>query len=636
MFSKTRPITVPNPPDPPRPGVSQPPGSPEPECPKPPGSPLTVLAVVTSETLPKPLRPWVICEATGSFLSAHCNCMAGHVGALLFYCEAAARLSASTTCTQQKAKWILPTMNKVEMTFDLSPVCSASAAGGRCEHAVSRRWSRDCRKAELQPCECACAEFKPESDPDPPQTRHRPGTDPEPDLDPFKTRLVLKMDPGSDSRLMKRKHEDEEESPRKKSCDHSAEVADHYNRLQEVGLQVRSQSRIFYMRNFNNWVKSVLIGEILEQLRKSRPGPVRVLDLGCGKGGDLLKWRRGNISHLVCTDIAEVSVDQCRSRFEEMKRKSHNDDIFTAEFITADATKEPLWPQLADPALTFDLCSCQFVVHYSFESQSKAEMMLRNACERLRPGGFFIGTTPDAYELVRRASQSEDLRFGNDVYKVQFKSKPPFSLFGAEYHFSLEGVVDVPEFMVYFPLMTRMLETLGMRLVQKSRFGEFFEQKSKHESHRSLLQKMNALETFPANDGRQATSSDGEYDHVTSESRERPLGTLSRSEWEAASESDTNTVAVPHTASRGRSSKQTRLVQSETQTSSNQRLRPRPIRNRHASSNQRLRHASSNQKPAADSDPDLWFKHKSVLTSSLCVCAGLYLVYVFQKMEPSP
>lgn len=26
--------------------------------------------------------------------------------------------------------------------------------------------------------------------------------------------------------------------------------------------------------------------------------------------------------------------------------------------------------------------------------------MLRNACERLRPGGFFIGTTPDAYELV--------------------------------------------------------------------------------------------------------------------------------------------------------------------------------------------------------------------------------------------
>lgn len=27
-------------------------------------------------------------------------------------------------------------------------------------------------------------------------------------------------------------------------------------------------------------------------------------------------------------------------------------------------------------------------------------MMLRNACESLRPGGYFIATTPDANELV--------------------------------------------------------------------------------------------------------------------------------------------------------------------------------------------------------------------------------------------
>lgn len=350
------------------------------------------------------------------------------------------------------------------------------------------------------------------------------------------------MEPSSDSpetrpgpSPLKRKREEEEETSHKKSCDHSAEVAQHYNRLQEVGLEVRSQSRIFYMRNFNNWLKSVLIGEILDQLRRSKPGPVRVLDLGCGKGGDLLKWRRGNISHLVCTDIAEVSVEQCRSRYEEMRRKSHSDDLFTAEFITADATKEPLWPQLEDPTLTFDLCSCQFVVHYSFETQEKAETMLQNACERIRPGGYFIGTTPDAYELMKRASNSEDMSFGNEVFRVRFKSGPPFSLFGAEYHFSLEGVVDVPEFIVYFPLMCRMLEKLGMRLVLKRRFSEFFEEKVKDERHRGLLQKMGALEPFPAGDGRQATTSNGEYGHVEPESRDRPLGTLSRSEWEAAS-----------------------------------------------------------------------------------------------------
>lgn len=62
--------------------------------------------------------------------------------------------------------------------------------------------------------------------------------------------------------------------------------------------------------------------------------------------------------------------------------------------------QEVLAEKLADPDLTFDLCSCQFVYHYSFESLQQADMMLRNACERLRPGGFFIGTTPDAFELV--------------------------------------------------------------------------------------------------------------------------------------------------------------------------------------------------------------------------------------------
>jgi len=43
------------------------------------------------------------------------------------------------------------------------------------------------------------------------------------------------------------------------------------------------------MRNFNNWVKSVLIGR-----HAVRGGTV--LDLGCGKGGDLLKWKKAGIA----------------------------------------------------------------------------------------------------------------------------------------------------------------------------------------------------------------------------------------------------------------------------------------------------------------------------------------------------
>ncbi|XP_017285114.1 mRNA cap guanine-N7 methyltransferase [Kryptolebias marmoratus] len=342
----------------------------------------------------------------------------------------------------------------------------------------------------------------------------------------------------------KRRLDDEEEetSPTKKLVtDHGVKVASHYNKLQEVGLEVRSQSRIFFMRNFNNWMKSVLIGEILEQVRDAGTRNVSVLDLGCGKGGDLLKWRRGGISHLVCTDIAGVSVEQCQSRYEDMKRRSHvNEKIFSAQFITADSSKEVLSEKLDDPEMMFNICSCQFVYHYSFESEQKADMMLRNACERLKPGGFFIGTTPDAYQLIKRLEASDSLSFGNEVFKVSFQSKGPYPLFGCQYHFSLEGVVDVPEFLVYFPLFEHMAKRYNMRLVLKQRFSEFFEEKVKKEHHRSLMMKMAALEPFPCGDGsRQATESAGEYSHAKEHCGRAgvraPVGTLSRSEWEAAS-----------------------------------------------------------------------------------------------------
>ncbi|XP_042338080.1 mRNA cap guanine-N7 methyltransferase, partial [Plectropomus leopardus] len=193
--------------------------------------------------------------------------------------------------------------------------------------------------------------------------------------------------------------------------------------------------------------------------------------------------------------IAAVSVEQCRSRYQDMKKKSHaNEKIFSAQFIHADCAKEVLSEKLDVPDLMFDICSCQFVYHYSFESQQKADLMLRNACERLKPGGFFIGTTPDAFELVKRLEASESLSFGNEVFKVSFQSKGSYPLFGCQYHFSLEDVVDVPESLVYFPLFEHMAKRYNMRLVLKQRFCEFFEEKVKKEHHRSLMMKMMALE----------------------------------------------------------------------------------------------------------------------------------------------
>lgn len=97
-------------------------------------------------------------------------------------------------------------------------------------------------------------------------------------------------------------------------------VATHYNQLQETGLAKRKESRIYFMRNLNNWIKSQLINEYVDRLRaddqsRGRPRRLNVLDVGCGKGGDLLKWQKVGATHVVCCDIAETSVQQCEQRY---------------------------------------------------------------------------------------------------------------------------------------------------------------------------------------------------------------------------------------------------------------------------------------------------------------------------------
>lgn len=71
--------------------------------------------------------------------------------------------------------------------------------------------------------------------------------------------------------------------------------------------------------------------------------PIKVLDMCCGKGGDLLKWKKANITHLVAADIASVSVEQCQSRYNDLGSNRSRDSgfapVFRAEFITADCTK---------------------------------------------------------------------------------------------------------------------------------------------------------------------------------------------------------------------------------------------------------------------------------------------------------
>jgi len=150
-------------------------------------------------------------------------------------------------------------------------------------------------------------------------------------------------------------------------------------------------------------------------------------------------------------DVAAVSIDQAQSRWDSLPRSSR----FDATFTVLDCYSEPLTrgvPQakLAEP---FDVVSMQFCMHYAFESDAKAYCMLQNVARWLRPGGIFVGTIPNAEQLLTRLDQipgdAPSLSFGNPVYSIKFESRESSPTFGHRYSFFLQDAVeDVPEYVV--------------------------------------------------------------------------------------------------------------------------------------------------------------------------------------------
>ncbi|KAJ8587989.1 guanine-N(7)-methyltransferase [Rhizopogon salebrosus TDB-379] len=302
-----------------------------------------------------------------------------------------------------------------------------------------------------------------------------------------------------------REPDDLEDRPTKRRAGDVEKVVEHYNLRPEVGVKQRKESQIIGLKNFNNWVKSVLItqfGHPALAANLSRPGRGRgkVLDMGCGKGGDLMKWSKARIRELLAVDIADVSVDQARARWEVLRPPR-----FDASFAALDCYTEPLTKaftpqQLAQP---FDVVSMQFCMHYAFETPQKARCMLRNVSEWLRPGGVFLGTVPNADQLLARLDQlppdSEDLSFGNSVYKIRFEERNSRPLFGHRYYFYLQDAVEnVPEYIVDWDNFVEMAAEYGLHPVYKKEFHEVFEENREREEFKTLMVRMGVCDASGA------------------------------------------------------------------------------------------------------------------------------------------
>ncbi|KAH8776396.1 mRNA capping enzyme-domain-containing protein [Diaporthe sp. PMI_573] len=210
-------------------------------------------------------------------------------------------------------------------------------------------------------------------------------------------------------------------------------VRSHYNAVPERGREWRkTDSRIKGLRSFNNWIKSCIIQKFAPD-EDHTPGAFErgissgqellVLDIGCGKGGDLGKWQQApqTVELYVGLDPADVSIEQAQERYRSMSQRDRHGGrggrggnyrrpqprLFQARFQVKDCFAESIedieivrqvgyTQSNISSERGFDVVSMMFCMHYAFESEAKARQMLKNVAGSLKKGGRLIGTIPNS------------------------------------------------------------------------------------------------------------------------------------------------------------------------------------------------------------------------------------------------
>ena len=315
-----------------------------------------------------------------------------------------------------------------------------------------------------------------------------------------------------------------------------------YNNAQNFDAEfLKNESRIKGLRAFNNWVKYTLIHNfatidssqvtqtqlVQKQITdtaspKCKPPGLRVLDIGCGKGGDLQKWHRApeKVAVYIGLDPAEVSVQQARERWEDSQKSlTPGKGVSRADFYTKDCFRESLEniPAIGevgfDPGVGggFDIVSMMFCMHYAFECETTVRMMLENITGALKSGGRLIGCVPSSKVIGQHIRDFEstvgalelggdqpDVTWGNDIYNVRFLGKTPADgefgkPFGHRYFFSLAEAVEAPEYVVPWDLFCEMAAEYGLRLQYCKPFDEVWEENRDDEVLAPLSKEMRVL-----------------------------------------------------------------------------------------------------------------------------------------------
>lgn len=180
-----------------------------------------------------------------------------------------------------------------------------------------------------------------------------------------------------------------------------------------------------------------------------------IFDIACGKAGDLNKWVDAGFKKVIGIDYARDNIENpIDGAYARTIKKNSG---INAIYLTLDARKAldmQYFDSISDkneqlianiiwgfkntatndkhlkpyesfmPKEGCDIVSCQFAMHYFFESQETIKNFIDNVYSNLKPGGYFIGTCLDGIKVLEEMKkQNTDELIGRKDGRVIWRIK---------------------------------------------------------------------------------------------------------------------------------------------------------------------------------------------------------------------
>jgi len=227
------------------------------------------------------------------------------------------------------------------------------------------------------------------------------------------------------------------------------------------------------LREFHNWIKKELIFQYSSKINAKC-----LLDLATGRGGDILKWKKAGLKYINAIDSDHGSIYEQEKfagaikRLNDLKYKTYIPKINFWEFSVTD---ENILHSLnnKDKNMSYDIISCQFAFHYFVKD---IDIVLNLISNKLRPGGYFIGTASDG-DLIKNNLENGDINLPIlNIIKDDNGDKYIYEMFSGkvqnESYFDYKGAIT--EYFLHKDFIEKKCKEYKLELVSMQNFHEWY------------------------------------------------------------------------------------------------------------------------------------------------------------------